>query len=175
MAAQSNVSAIAAPDYVNAKLGPRARRVTRNGYAHQRAVSAIIRCRNELSFSIRVGPDWSCWPKSNKGPWERVEVADLNRTLLDLRPYRDEEVSPFTAGAPFYLDVPVALLNRIIARNGGLRDVAPGPAKCGTCFGRGWRWLRQPGTCKGQRQVDCAACGGSGYEHPPVAAGKAHG
>lgn len=121
MPAETNLREIVAPDYLNDRLGPRARRVNRRGYEGERQVSAVIDCRNLLSFSVNVGADRHCHPRSNIGPWERVEVTDLNRPLVDLRPYRDEDAPPFLAGGSRYYEVPVDLLNRIIARNGGLR------------------------------------------------------
>lgn len=113
-----NSASIACPDYVNGKLGRRASASIRNTNGGAKAVSALVRCANGLSFGVRVGNDKACWPQSFSGPWETVELVDLSRALADLRRYRHHD--PNSTYTVRYLHVPVALLNRIIARNGGL-------------------------------------------------------
>lgn len=120
MPCATNITAMAAPDYVHAKLGPCAYRSVRMPNGAYKRVSAILRCANGLEFALRVGEGCCCWPESLRGPWESVELVGLNRSLADLRRYREHINDAIDVHTVRYSKVPVDLVNRIVTRNGGL-------------------------------------------------------
>lgn len=159
-----NTSRMACPDYCNVLIGPVATRVVRNGHGRRDEVAALVCCANGLSFALRVGEKRACWPRSGTGPWSRVEIVDLNRGIADLRAFRQDGAPWSPTSGPVYTEVPVDLVNRVIARNGGLDKRVADIGLCKDCHGRGWRWVHTGGRAASphSNRRPCDNCHGIG-------------
>ena len=117
MPATVNTPATEARDTINRKLGRKPGRVHR--YDQRTQLNAEIVCANGFTFGLRVGEKHGSIPRAGEGPWTHVEVVAPNRTLGALARYRRDTNT--TRNGDIYTEVPVELLDRLVARNGGLR------------------------------------------------------
>ena len=74
-----------------------------------------IHCGSGLSLSVQASPHHYCTPRGSHGPWRTVEVGFPSRRLRTLLPWRD-------GNSEVYVYVPVDKVNKIIARNGGIKQ-----------------------------------------------------
>ena len=78
-------------------------------------IAPRIHCGSGLSLSVQASPIHYCTPRDSHGPWRKVEVGFPSRTLRTLLYWRDRD-------SEVYVYVPVDKVNKIIARNGGIKQ-----------------------------------------------------
>lgn len=88
-------------------------------FAFQKPRRALV-CKSGLRLSVQAGENNYCSPKNNDGPWATVEVMVLKGVLL----LPDEW--PENGGDSVYGYVPVELVNRELAANGGIDCIPSG-------------------------------------------------
>jgi len=120
-----NTSILPAPDVISPQLGVVATRSRR--YAGWRVHSARCVCTNGLTFEVCVGADRQCWPQEEQGPWQEVEIRVHTLDEIDTPSFSLSSLERYKrhtndghGSSVTYHRVPIDLLNRLIARNGGL-------------------------------------------------------
>jgi len=81
-----------------------------------RRVRAIV-CTDGLEMSVQAGSSHYCAPRSNDGPWSKVEVGYPSEIVEELLDYAENPQSPTET---VYGYVPVDLVEEIVNRHGGV-------------------------------------------------------
>jgi len=74
-------------------------------------------CKSGLRFSVQASYAHYCAPRDNVGPFSEVEVGFPNLVVDELMPFAEDAEEPTRT---VYGWVPVDLVERIIADNGGI-------------------------------------------------------
>lgn len=77
----------------------------------------LFTCSNGLTFSLQTTEMNYCSPRSDIGPWSKVEIGFPNREVEKLMPFADDKNRPTET---IYGWVPMNIIMEIITDNGGL-------------------------------------------------------
>lgn len=78
-----------------------------------------LRCKSGLVLSVQASMYHHCYPKTNQGPYDNVEVMIIEGQGLDNRWYK---YSTDGSTPLLYAFVPVHIVNETIHNNGGIED-----------------------------------------------------
>lgn len=92
--------------------------IMRHKIAHP--VVPHITCADGFSMSVQAGRIHYCSPRSDIGPWLRVEVGFPSEEEPDLLPYAEDPHNPTET---VYGYVPTEVVDRIIEKHGGCCDM----------------------------------------------------
>lgn len=76
-----------------------------------------IRCADGLELSVQASKTHYCDPRDSVGPWVAVEVGYPNRPIEEFLPYAE---NPYFPTDTVYNRVPVALVEEVIEKHGGI-------------------------------------------------------
>ena len=82
-------------------------------------VKPAIKCKDGFTMSVQVSKDHHCTPRSDNGPYSHVEVGYLAQYEPALIPYAEFKNKPLNN--TLFNNVPVAIVNALIAKHGGLQ------------------------------------------------------
>ena len=80
-----------------------------------RPMGRII-CKDGFSLSVQVGELMYCTPRSDKGPWNEVEVGFPSEKDDNLLPYAESPNKPENTVYPY---VPIELVESVMLKHGG--------------------------------------------------------
>jgi hypothetical protein len=101
-------------DHINDYLLDPANRDIRNSSI--RRVYRIV-CNSGLSFSAQAGKLTYCEPRSDRGPWQSVEIGYPSEEIPEFMPYVEDADHPLDT---VYGNVPVSVVNRVLENNDGI-------------------------------------------------------
>ena len=78
-----------------------------------------IVCKSGLKMSVQASKTHYCNPRSNIGPWDRVEIGYPSKCIPELEQYAEDWNTPTNT---VYGYVPIELVEKIIEDNGGFSD-----------------------------------------------------
>lgn len=81
-----------------------------------------IVCVDGFNLSVQATHGAYCFPRKNIGPWFKVEVGYASELEEEFMPYAE---SPDTPTETVYGYVPVEVVERVIAKHGGMKPPAP--------------------------------------------------
>lgn len=91
---------------------------TPNGFIFRKNAPAIV-CKDGLRLSVQVSSGHYCTPRVNDADYySHVEVGYPSEVIPELLPYAEDKDYPC---ATVYPQVPVGLVDDIIAKHGGIR------------------------------------------------------
>lgn len=91
-----------------------------NAYLSNNRVGSLAReiaCKSGLRLSVQASSAHYCAPRNDAGPFSEVEVGFPSRVVEDLLPFAEDVEEPTRT---VYAWVPVDLVERVIADNGGI-------------------------------------------------------
>lgn len=91
-----------------------------NAYLCDNRVGGLAReiaCKSGLRLSVQASSSHYCSPRNDVGPFSEVEVGFPNRVVQELLPFAEDAEEPTRT---VYAWVPVDLVERVIADNGGI-------------------------------------------------------
>jgi hypothetical protein len=83
-----------------------------------RQVEPIV-CADGLSMSVQASQTHYCAPRDSVGPWTTVEVGFPSQRVEELMEYAE---TPDTPTDTVYGNVPVAVVEAVIEKHGGLKQ-----------------------------------------------------